>query len=144
VALVWAPAGLAQPRPEALTGNISGYIWDAGNKPVPEMIVVLRNVNTGRIAGTMTSDENGRVTFRVKTSGVYVLEIVEARGSVIATGQTFALELGESVATFVRLPAKSPWYAGLFENAGIVTVATAAAIGVTAVGTTGQPQSPGR
>jgi hypothetical protein len=105
---------------------------------------VLRNVGTARVVGTMTTDEHGHVSFRVHEPGTYVLEVVDERGAVVATGQTFGMEVGESVATFVRLPAKSPWYAGFFNNAGLVAVATAAAIGATAVGTTGQPQSPGR
>jgi hypothetical protein len=126
LALMGAPAGLAQPRPAAPANNVSGFIWDAVNNPVAKMIVVLRNVGTARVEGTMTSDEHGHVSFRVHEPGTYVLEVVE------------------SVATFVRLPAKSPWYAGFFNNAGLVAVATAAAIGATAVGTTGQPQSPGR
>jgi hypothetical protein len=139
-----APVALGQPRPGPAAGNVSGYIWNAANSPVTKMVVVLRNVGTGQIEGTMTSDENGHVSFRVKQAGTYVLEVVEGRGSVIATGQTFGIEPGESVVTFVRLPARSPWYAGFFNNAGVVAVATAAAVGVTAVGTTGQPQSPGR
>lgn len=139
-----APVALGQPGPGLAAGSVSGYIWNAANSPVAKMVVVLRNVGTGQVGGTMTSDENGHVGFHVKHAGTYVLEVVEGRGSVIATGQTFGIEPGESVVTFVRLPARSPWYAGLFNNAGVVAVATAAGIGVTAVGTTGQPQSPGR
>lgn len=144
IALMGTPAGLAQPRSAAPAGNVSGFIWDAVNRPVPSVTVVLRNAGTAGVEGTMTSDENGHVSFRVTRAGTYVLEVVDARGSVVATGQTFGIELGESLATFVRLPARSPWYAGFFSHAGVVAVATAAALGAAAVGTTGQPQSPGR
>jgi hypothetical protein len=119
-------------------------VWDAANNPVPGLTIALRNLRNARVERTVISDGNGHVSFRGIDSSTYVLEIVNARGLVIAVGQVFSIAPGESVATFIRLPAKSPWFAGLFSHAGAVAVATAAGLGATALSTTGQPQSPGR
>ena len=40
---------------------------------------------------------------------------------------------GETVATFVRLAARSPWFSGFFGNAASGLAAVAASTGVTAV-----------
>lgn len=144
LALVCAAPAPAQPGADNPASTVSGYVWDAANRPVTKVIVVLRNLGTAHIEGTMTTDENGHVVFRVPRPGTYVLEVMDAHGAIIAAGQTFGIDVGESVATFVRLPARSPWYSGFFNNAGTIAVATAAAIGATAVGTTGQPRSPGQ
>jgi hypothetical protein len=139
--------GAAQParpshRPSATV--VSAFVWDAVNAPVPNMTVALRNLATARIDRTQNSDENGHVSFRGVDRGMYVLEVADTRGVVVATGQTFSIDEGESVATFVRLTGRSPWYSGLFNNVGAIAVATAAGLGATAVGASGQPQSPGR
>lgn len=139
-----APVALAWPAASPSATVVSAFVWDAVGKPVANVTVALRNLGTARVERTSNSDEGGHVSFRGIDTGTYVLEVVNARGAVIATGQTLTVEVGESVATFVRLPAKSPWYAELFQNVGAVAVATAAGLGATAVGTTGQPQSPGR
>jgi hypothetical protein len=76
--------------------------------------------------------------------GLYVLEVVNSEGDVIAVGQPFAAARGESVATFVRLGAKPPGFSSFFSNAAAAAVATAASLGVTAVGPGAQPSSPQR
>lgn len=143
LALVGTPAA-AQPASSSPTTIVSAFVWDAANSPVPHVTVALRNLGTARIALALESDAGGHVSFRGAEAGTYVLEVVNRQGVIVAAGQIFTLAAGENVATFVRLAARSPWYAGLFENAGAIAVATAAGLGVTAVGTTGQPQSPGR
>lgn len=144
LAFIWAPGVCAQPaKPQPVT-VVSAFVWDSANRPVADVTVALRNLNTARVDRSMHSDQDGHVTFRGIDRGTYVLEVVDARGAVIATGQTFSIEVGESLATFVRLAGKSPWYAGLFHNAGAIAVAAAAGLGASAIGVTGQPQSPGR
>jgi len=144
LALVSAPVAVTYPAPPSAATVVSAFVWDAVNRPVTGVTVALTNLGTARVERSMNSDEDGHVSFRGIESGTYILEVVNTRGAVVATGQTFTIEVGETVATFVRLTAKSPWYSGLFQNVGAVAVATAAGLGQTAVGTTGQPQSPGR
>jgi hypothetical protein len=40
---------------------------------------------------------------------------------------------GETVATFVRLGSKAPWFNGFFSNAAAAVASSAAAAGITAV-----------
>lgn len=146
LALVHATA-LAQPAAPAggaAAGVVSAFVWDAANAPVANTTVALRNLATARIEGVRNSDADGHVSFRDVQRGTYMLEVVDARGALIGTGQTFSIETGESVATFVRLISRSRRFTGLFNNVGAIAVATAAGLGATAVGTTGQPRSPGR
>lgn len=146
LALMCAPA-LAEPAPAAdgaTGGVVSAFVWDAASAPVSNIGVALRNLETSRIEQVRNSDAEGHVSFRGVDRGTYMLEVVDARGAVVGTGQTFGVNAGESVATFVRLIAKPRRFSGLFNNAGAIAVATAAGLGATAVGTTGQPRSPGR
>lgn len=126
----------------ALATVVSAFVWNGENDPVKDVTVRLRNVRTGHIEGTTVSDIDGRVIFTDIEGGTYVLEVVNAKGSVLATGQVFSVMPGETVATFVRLASKLPWFTGIFNHAAATTVASAAALGATAVGATGQPQSP--
>jgi len=144
LAMAGAPLTASQPERPSPATIVSAFVWDAANKPVPDITVALRNLRTARLDRTMISDADGHVSVRGIGSSTYVLEVVNARGAVIATGQVFSIATGERVATFVRLGSKSPWFAGIFNHAGAIAVATAAGLGATAVGTTGQPQSPGR
>lgn len=122
-------------------GTILGTVWDAQNRPVPDAQVRLRNLTTGRVEATTRASNAGQFTFQNVEGGNYVLELVNDQGRVIAIGQTFSVAPSETVATFIRLGARLPWFAGFFNNAAASAVSTAAGLGVTAVSTTGQPAS---
>ncbi len=123
-------------------GTILGTVWDAQNHAVPDAVVRLRNLTTGRIEATTRASQAGQFTFQNVEGGNYVLELVDDQGRVIAIGQTFSVAPGETVATFVRLGARVPWFAGFFNNAAASAVSSAAGLGLTAVSATGQPASP--
>ena len=53
----------------------------------------------------------------------------------------FGVGADETVATFIRLGTRVPWYSGFFTNAAAAALAAAASLGVTAVGDGGQPAS---
>ena len=93
----------------------------------------LRNVVTGKIAGTAVADEVGRFSFSNIESGSYVVELVGANGKILTVGHPFVIAAGETVATFVRLAAQTPWYAGFFSNAAAAASSTAASYGITAM-----------
>ena len=124
-------------------GRILGSVWDAKNAGIPSARVRLRNVSTGRIEAVTVSNEAGQFTFVNVEGGNYVLEVVNAQGAVLGVGQTFVIGGTDTVATFVRLGSKVPWFSGFFNNAAAGAVATAATVGVTAV-SPGQPSSAGR
>ena len=122
-------------------GSIAGTVLDGLDQPIPAARLRLRDLTRGRIVMTTRGDEQGRFQFSGVPSGQYVVEFVDEGGSVRALGQTFTVTPGETVATFIRLGARVPWYKGFFANAATAAVSSAAGLGVTAVGSGGQPAS---
>jgi hypothetical protein len=108
---------------------------------VPEARVRLRNLTSGRIEGSKHSDAAGQFTFDNVLRGSYIVEVVDRAGSIVAVGRTFAVTPGETATTIVRLAGRTRWFSGFFGNAAAAAVATAAALGVTAVAPTGQAVS---
>ena len=142
--LSWVSAQSAQSSfgpIRADAGTVTGTVWNRNDTPVALPRLRLRDVTTGRVVGVTQGDDLGRFTFVRVSSGSYIVELVDRSGSVLALGQMFTLGPLETVATFLRLGASVPWYAGFFSNAAAVALASAAALGLTAVGNGGQPAS---
>ena len=136
--LLLAPASAAarsDKRASALprATAVMGAAWTVNNQPIPAARVQLRNVVTGKIAGTAVADDAGRFTFSNIEGGSYVVELVGANGKILTVGHPFVIAAGETVATFVRLAAQAPWYAGFFSNAAAAASSTAASYGITAM-----------
>jgi hypothetical protein len=121
---------------------VHGVVWNADNTPFPNSMVRLRNLQTGRVDAAATANEEGRFTFDNLEGGSYVTELVGDDGKVIALGQSFRIEPGETVATFVRLGVQQRHLAGLFSNAAAAVVSAASSAGVTAIGSQAPPASP--
>ena len=121
--------------------RIVGAAWNADNQPVPNANLRLRNVVTGKIEATMVANSTGQFTFDGVEGGSYAIELVTDSGKVMALGHTFSVAPGETVATFVRLGAKVPWFTGFFSNAASSAVSAASSMGVTALGSSGIPAS---
>jgi hypothetical protein len=121
--------------------SIVGVAWNADNSALPSARVRLRNVVTGRVALTAIGNEAGQFTFAAMEPGSYLIELVNERDKILAVGQTFTIEPGETVATFVRLAAKAPWFNGFFGNAAGAVASAAAAAGVTAIAPEAKPCS---
>lgn len=136
-----APGAVPAGRSNA-SGTILGTVWDTRNNAVPDAMVRLRNLTTGKVEATTRASQAGQFTFQTVEGGNYVLELVDDQGRVIAVGQMFSVAPGETVATFVRLGARVRWFAGFFNNAAASAVSSAAGLGLTAVSATGQPTSP--
>jgi hypothetical protein len=138
----------AQVEPGALrgpvradAGTVIGTVWNRNDVPVAFARLRLRDMTSGKILRAIQGDDAGRFTFLKVPPGSYIVELVDASGSVLALGQMFTLGPLETVATFIRLGTTVPWYAGFFSNAAAVALASAAALGLTAVGNGGQPAS---
>jgi FtsP/CotA-like multicopper oxidase with cupredoxin domain len=112
---------------------IMGAAWHADNSPIPYARLRLRNAATGRMHAHTIANELGQFAFRSVETGSYIVELVTEAGKVLTVGQTFSVAPGETVATFVRLGTRVPWFNGFFANAAAAVSATAAATGVTAV-----------
>jgi hypothetical protein len=124
------------------SASVHGVVWNADNTPLPNSKVRLRNLQTGRVDAAATANEEGRFTFDNLEGGSYVIELVGDDGKVIALGQSFRIEPGETVATFVRLGARQPRLAGFFSNAAAAVISAASSAGVTAIGSQAPPASP--
>jgi hypothetical protein len=127
--------GLRQP------GAVIGTVWRHDNSPVSNALVRLRNITTGRIMMGAQSDAMGRFSFSAVAAGSFIVELVDQGGSIRAVGQMFSVGPGDTVATFIRLPSRAGWFDGFFTNAAAAALATAASLGVTAVGDGVQPAS---
>ncbi len=125
----------------AEAGRINGTVVSHDNTPIANARLRLRDVTTGQTVQTTEGDQAGRFTFLAVPPGRYVVELVDRRNNVLALGRLFSLGRLETVTTVVRLAASTPWYAGFFGGVALAVIATAAALGVTAVGNGGQPAS---
>lgn len=122
--------------------KVLGVVWNADSTPVPNARVRLRNMTTGRMDATGVANQTGQFTFENLEPGSYVIELVDETGKVRALGQSFRIEAGETIATFVRLAASRPWFAGFFSNAAAAAISAASSAGVTAVGSDAPPATP--
>lgn len=113
--------------------SILGAAWKSDNTPIPSAKIRLRNVLTGKVDATTVANELGQFSFNGSESGSYVIELVSDNGKTLAIGHTFTVAPGETVATFVRLGTKVPWFSGFFGNAASSVASAAASTGVTAV-----------
>ena len=120
---------------------IQGTAWNADHTPIPEARLRLRNAASGRIVAESVANGTGQFTFTNIEEGAYIVELVSESGKVLAVGDAFTIAAGETVATFVRLSAHVPWFAGFFENAAAAATAAAAGLGVTALAPVAPPVS---
>src|SRR5262245_5886418 len=135
-------AAAARPGEAAI---VRGVAWNSDNSPIPKAKVRLRNTHSGRVDANTQTGEDGQFAFTLAEGGSYVVELVGDDNKVMAVGQSFRVEAGETVATFVRLPPQRSQFAGFFSNAAVAAIAAAAAVGVTAMGpgtNGGRPISP--
>jgi len=141
-ALFTGYAAAARPGEAAI---VRGVAWNSDNSPIPKAKVRLRNTHSGRVDANTLTGEDGQFAFNLGEGGSYVVELLGENDKVMAVGQSFRVEAGETVATFVRLPPKRPRFAGVFSNAAAAAIAAAASVGVTALGpgtNGGRPISP--
>jgi hypothetical protein len=113
--------------------SVLGVAWKIDNTPFSGATVRLRNVTTGKIEANTIADATGQFSFAPLEGGTYVVELLGANGKVVTVGHAFVIAPGETVATFVRLGTKVPWFQGFFENAASAVASTAASQGITAL-----------
>ena len=123
---------------------VLGNVWTADNQPIPGARVRLRNVGSGKIEAVTVANEAGQFTFPTIEGGSYLVELINDAASVLAVGQVFSIAPGETVATFVRLGTKVPWFTGFFGNAAAAVAFSAASQGITALAPIVRPASSGR
>jgi hypothetical protein len=148
VALVWIGIQIGASPKDGVSAQaekgaaVRGVVWNSDNSPVPNAKVRLRNTQSGRVASNGVTGEDGQFVLNGVEGGSYVVELVGDNGRVIAVGQSFRVEAGETVATFVRLAPRRPWFAAVFSNAANVVIAAASSVGITALGPSGSGSRP--
>jgi hypothetical protein len=142
-ALMLALIGTAGPvlaaGQETPTGGVQGVARDAQQQTLASHTVQVRNVQTGQLVGSGTTNAGGQFTFSGLTPGNCVVEIVNAAGQIIGTTAPIAVAAGTMASVTVTasaagaLAASSGAGFGIF---GMGTAASAALIGGVAVGVT--------
>jgi hypothetical protein len=140
--LATGDSGAVRPGPTVANSTVRGVVWNPDNSPLPNGKVRLRDVHTGKVEAASVTTERGQFLFEKIQRGSYLTEVVDDGGKVIAVGQSFSLEAGETVATFVRLPPRQSWLAGAFTNTAAAVISAASSAGVTAIGSKAPPVSP--
>jgi hypothetical protein len=125
----------------AHAASIAGTVLDGDEHAITAARLRLRDVTTGRIVMTAQAGQNGEFRFGGIPRGSYLIELVDEGGSVRGVSQTFVVDAGETLSTVVRLGVRRAWYSGFLKNAAVAAVASAAGLGVTAVGGGSQPAS---
>jgi hypothetical protein len=132
------PPGRSPSRVGAAAGSsgmtsVLGAAWKVDNSPIPGARVQLRNLVSAKVEARAVADLSGQFTFSRIEGGTYVVELLGDNGKTVTVGHAFVIAPGETVATFVRLGTKVPWFNGFFGNAASAVASTAASQGITAI-----------
>jgi len=128
-----ALAGGAQaPAP---SGIITGTAQGSTGQVLPNYTVQVRNLQTGQLVGTTTSDAAGNFSFAGLTPANYVVEVVNQAGVIVGTSAPIAVVAGATVVVTVSATAAAiaAGTGGGVSTALIVTLAAVAAGVVTVV-----------
>src|SRR5438105_10440739 len=89
-------AAVRAPRQQN-TASLSGTAKAANGQAMPNTTVQLRNVNTGELAGTTTSDAAGAFTFTGLPGGTYAVEVVSVTGEIVGASAAVSVAAGATV-----------------------------------------------
>lgn len=112
---------------QGATGALQGVAQSSTGEVFSNVTVQLRNVQTGQLAGSTTTNAAGSFSFTGLNPANYVVEIVNQAGTIIGTSSVVSVTAGAAVAATVTAAAVG---VGAATAAGISTaviVATAAA-----------------
>jgi hypothetical protein len=137
-------AGPAAPQAQGAT--ISGTAMTASGAPIPHALVQLRDLATNRILATTRTSGTGEFIFSGVPAGVYVVELVDDDGNIIAASATLSVTAGAAVTGLaIATVATFAVAAGSSAMATAAIVATsAAAAGVAATTAIASSASPSR
>jgi hypothetical protein len=142
VSLLLALVGLGIPVSVGAAGQqpggaVSGLVRNAAQQPVPNTAVRLRNVSTGQVAGTTTTNALGAFTFSGAPLGSYVVEVLDASGAVVGTSSTVVMTAATTTVSGVAITlagAKAAAAAGAAAGGGSFFTSTAGVVVLVAAG----------
>lgn len=126
-ALVFALAVLVAPMNliALQAGAISG-VASVDGKPLANVTVRLRNIDTGQLVGNTTANASGQFSFTGLPQGNFVVETVSANGTILGTSATISLTAAAMTAAGVAVATSGT---ALAAAGGIGAGAAAAAAG---------------
>ena len=161
LALVIALAGVgallpAQPAAAPQQGGqLAGSARHENGRPASNYAVRVRNAGTGQVVGSGTTGANGVFSFSNLSQGIYVVEILDGSGRILATSTSIALATGAMLITgvIITLTESDALVAGagagghfFTSTAGMVVLAVAGAAAIAGVAATKdtKPKSPSK
>lgn len=97
-------AGRAAQAPTG-TGSVQGTATNTNGATLPNYSIQLRNLATGQLAGTTTSNAAGAFSFAGLTPGNYVIEVVNQAGAVVGTSAALTVTAGTTITVSVSASA---------------------------------------
>jgi hypothetical protein len=94
------PTGQAQ-----ATGAIQGTATSSTGQTLPNFTVQLRNLQTGQLAGSTTSNAAGSFSFTGLNPANYVVEVVNQAGTIVGSSSAVAVTAGATVTVTVTTTA---------------------------------------
>jgi hypothetical protein len=118
-------------------GQIAGTARGSNGQSFANHTARLRNLDNGQIASSSTTNATGQFSFANLPPGNYVVEVVNAAGSVVGTTSPIALTPAAMVATGVTATAASGTIASIVSSLGIGSFFTSTAGIITAAAIAG-------
>jgi hypothetical protein len=122
-----APAG---------TGAITGTAQNAAGQTMPNYTVQVRNLQTGQLAGSTTSNAAGSFSFAGLNPGNYIVEVVNELGAIVGSSAPIGVAAGATIAVTVSTTAAAiaaAGGAGVGLSTALIVTTIAAAAGVAGV-----------
>jgi hypothetical protein len=131
------PLTAAAQAPTSQAGQISGMARGSNGQPLVNQAARLRNLDNGQIAANSTTNATGQFSFAGLSSGNYVVEIVDAAGSIVGTTSPISLTPAAMVATGVTATATTSTIASIVSSLGLGSFFTSTAGIITAAAIAG-------
>jgi hypothetical protein len=119
------------------SGTINGTAQSAAGQKLASYKVQLRNLDSGQLAGTTTSDAAGSFSFASLTPGNYVIEVVDPAGVIVGSSASIPVAAGAAVSVTVSATAAAATTASgtssRHVSSAVVITSIAAAAGIAGV-----------
>lgn len=121
-----APINLIAAGRAIQAGQIAGVATVDG-KPLANVTVRLRNIDTGQLVGNTTANASGQFSFTGLGVGNFVVETVAANGTILGTSTAIALTVGAMAATGIAVGTSATALAAGGIGSGVAGVGAGAA-----------------